>query len=158
MSKAFTRESDDEPGLPVLRASSIILPNGVKNYLTPAGFGKLANELTQLEIEPATPSNRQRIFELRESLQSAVVTAPPQLPWNQVLFGATVTVRNQNNEHFSYRLVGAAESDSERDHISWQSPLAKALLKKQVGDQVRFHAPNGEQTLELLSISYELTE
>jgi len=152
------RESDDEPELPTLRPSSTVLPIGVKNYITAAGFGKLAAELKRLETEPATPSNRQRLFQIRASLQSAVVPEPPPQPGNQVLFGATVTVRNQDNEQLAYRIVGLSETDPERDYISWRSPLAKALLKTHVGDCVRFCAPAGEQELEILSISYELTE
>src|SRR5260370_879855 len=117
MSKAFTRESDDLPDQPVLPRQSSSLPPGAKNYLTPDGARRLREELERLVqverprvvsetkhqgLSGGSPHQRQlrmldqRIQHLQQSLQSAVVVTPPVAPWEQVRFGATVTVRERN--------------------------------------------------------------
>src|ERR1700761_731696 len=102
MSKAFTRESDNETELPAASRSPSTLPPGVKNYITTKGFKDLQTRLAELELQPVTPLMQQRLFELREQLQSAVVVERPPLPWRQVLFGATVKVENQSGETAAY--------------------------------------------------------
>lgn len=154
MSKAFTREDDDAPERMSLRRPATLLPPGAKNYFTPDGIARLRRELEQLSSGPDSPDVRQRIFEIQECLNSAVVSPAPPPPWDQVLFGATVTVRNQNGVEETYRIVGVYEMDLDRNWISWLSPLARALLKTRIGDTVRFRAPAGEQELHIISISY----
>src|SRR6267142_1062942 len=95
MSKAFTRESEDLPDIPLPRQTPT-LPPGAKNYLTPKGARELREELDRL-IEQERPrqaesqeSNqtgrelqlRQRIAHLQQSLQSAVIVEPPPPPWD----------------------------------------------------------------------------
>ena len=155
MSKAFTRESDDAPEHPLTNQRAALLAPGEKNYLTAQGAHKLQAALHQLMSEPATPATRQRMFEIQQSLQSAIVVATPPSPWKQVLFGATVTVRDQTGGSIAYRIVGADETNMEENQISWRSPLAKSLLNAHVGDHVHFRAPAGEQKFEIINISYE---
>jgi len=155
MSKAFTRESDDLPERSALKRTASALPPGAKNYFTQGGVDNLRRELEELASKTDSPAIRQRIFEIQQSLQSVVVTSPPTTPWDQVLFGATVTVRDQHGGEITYRIVGVDETDIDRDWISWISPLAKALLKARVGDHVRFRAPAGEQNLEIVAVRYE---
>jgi transcription elongation factor GreB len=81
---------------------------------------------------------------------------PPAPPWNQVLFGASVTVRNQQGEEMTYCIVGVDETDLERDHISWRSPLATAVLRQRLGARVHFRAPAGDQQLEIIEIRFEV--
>ncbi len=155
MSKAFTRETDDLPERPVLRRQANSLPPGVKNYFTPDGLDRLHREMEELAAEPESPSVRQRIFEIQQILETAATApSPPAPPWDQVLFGATVTVRDQRGEETSYRIVGVDEADMDRNWISWLSPLAKALLKARVGDRVRFNTPGGRQNLEILAVRF----
>ncbi|MBI5774245.1 MAG: GreA/GreB family elongation factor [Verrucomicrobia bacterium] len=168
MSKAFTRESDDVPDQPVLpRLPS--LPPGTKNYLTPDGARRLREELERLvqsarSESPASedisarrpPSARElRILHLQQSLHTAEVVPPPAAPWEQVRFGATVTVRDRSDAESRYRLVGVDEVDFDRDWVSWLSPIAKALLNARLGQRVRFKSPAGEQELEITGIAYE---
>jgi transcription elongation factor GreB len=156
MSKAFTRESDVEmPEAAAFKPVASALPPGVKNYITPGGAQRLRAELAALLAAPGSLSNRQRIYELEQSLPSVVVVEPPAPPWNQVLFGASVTVRNQQGEEMTYRIVGVDETDLERDHISWRSPLATAVLRQRLGERVQFRAPAGEQQLEIIEIRFE---
>jgi transcription elongation factor GreB len=153
MSKAFTREMDEAPE-PLVKSPPSALPPGVKNYTTASGVQKLRRELLEVSAQPISASVRQRVFEIQQRLQSAVIIEPPPLPWSQVLFGATVSIRNQNSEEVVYSIVGADETDLDKNRISWLSPVAKALIKRRVGEQVRFHTPAGEQNWEITKIVY----
>jgi transcription elongation factor GreB len=157
MSKAFTREDDDAPERPLLATASV-LPPGTRNLLTPAGATRLRRELDQLTAERdaavRSPAQEQRITVLRASLAGAEIVPPPAPPWEQVRFGATVTVRNSAGAEDRYRIVGVAESDPANDAVSWISPIARALLNRRVGERVPFRFPSGADTLEILALTY----
>jgi transcription elongation factor GreB len=156
MSKAFTRESDEEPVRPRPRAVSA-LPPGTKNYVTADGNRKLREELDRcLAVGHPRPAHvEQRLAYLQQSLLTAEVVPVPPSPWNTVRFGATVTVRERNGQETRYRLVGVDETDVDRDWISWLSPIARALLNARVGSWVTFKFPAGEKELEIVGITYE---
>ena len=89
-------------------------------------------------------------------LDSAVIVGPPTEDLEVVRFGATVLVRSlPGGETAHYRIVGVDETDVARGHISWFSPVAKALLSTTVGDRVRVALPSGEKELEVLDVTYE---
>lgn len=71
-----------------------------------------------------------------------------------IYFGAWVTLSNVNNETFNYRLVGPDEFDQHKDYISIDSPVARALLKKTVGDELEIVTPKGVQFFDILQIRY----
>jgi transcription elongation factor GreB len=166
MSKAFTREDDSEELPPPPRRSSP-LPPGAKNYLTADGLQRLREELERClerraRIAPDSADAKlqvqkidQHVATLQAVLDSAVVTAPPEKPWDEVRFGASVKVRDAAGEESAYRIVGVDETDVDRDWVSWVSPIARALLNGKVGQRVRFRVPAGERELEILSITYE---
>jgi len=170
MSRAFVKEDDDRPEKPTAPRLPPPLPPGVKNLLTVEGERRLRTELTRLtEVErprvaasgdePAVKHELRvldaRIAHLQQCLHAAEVVRPPEQPWEQVKFGATVTVRERSGEQARYRIVGFHEADFEADWISWRSPLARALLDAQVGQRVRFKIPAGEEELEVLAVSYD---
>lgn len=170
MSKAFTRESDDAPEPRPMPRLPTSLPPGTKNYLTSSGARRIQDELNQLaEIErpkiSALPQNDetrqtlraldQKIFQLRQVIESAIITPPPEKPWEQVRFGATVTVRDSKGGEEIYRIVGVDETDIDRNWVSWLSPIAKALLNARLDQRVRFKFPSGEEQLEIVRIAYE---
>src|SRR6185295_3019348 len=108
MSKAFTRESDDVPERLPLPRLPALLPPGAKNYLTPDGAHRLREELnrlvetkglnaTAIDARQQLETVEQRIQFLRQCLQDGEVVQPPPPPWQQVRFGATVTVRDVHN-------------------------------------------------------------
>jgi transcription elongation factor GreB len=73
----------------------------------------------------------------------------------QIFFGATVRYVNAAGTERLVRIVGADEVDLERNHISWLSPLARALLQAGAGDCVTLHAPGATEELEILEVRYE---
>jgi transcription elongation factor GreB len=73
----------------------------------------------------------------------------------QVFFGATVRYANAAGTEREVRIVGLDEIDLDRNHISWKSPLARALMKAGPGDRVVLNAPGGSERLEILEVRYE---
>lgn len=170
MSRAFVRESDDVPQLPELPPLVSPLPPGAKNYLTPGGVERLKQEIARLaEDRPrlvSAPADDidakrdlqlldQRLRYLQQSLSTAEVVPPAEGPADIVKFGATVTVREANGTEAKYRIVGVDEVDSDRNWVSWLSPIARALMNARTGGQVSFKTPRGEQKLEVVRIEYE---
>lgn len=72
-----------------------------------------------------------------------------------VFFGATVRYTNESGVEHEVSIVGADEVELDRRHISWQSPLARALMKSGAGDLVALHAPGGSENLEILEVCYQ---
>jgi transcription elongation factor GreA len=96
-----------------------------------------------------------RIKELENKLALAEVIDPTKLAGSRVAFGATVKVANTaTGEEFTYRILGADESDLAKGSISITSPLARSLVGKQVGDEVQVRMPGGERTYEVLDITF----
>jgi transcription elongation factor GreB len=182
MSKAFTKETDDEVELEEPEA----LPAGIKNYMTPFGFATLQEELRHLqrderpkvvEIVSWAAGNgdrsengdylygKKRLREidrrsryLTKRLESAEVVDPTlQKNLQQVFFGATVTYSDEVEQELTVTLVGVDEAELAQGKISWISPVAKALLKSRVGDSVTIRTPAGVKTIEVLEISYGVT-
>ena len=160
MSKAFTREDDaaEQAPLPPLPT----LPPGVKNYITLGGEANLRAELEKLlerraKLKSAADRGQvdQRIARVQQILSTVVPVPPAVNDDNQVRFGATVKVRDAHGETEMYRIVGINEIDLDRDWISWQSPLARALMNAKVGDTIRFRAPAGERQLQILEVQFE---
>src|SRR5881296_906932 len=73
----------------------------------------------------------------------------------QVFFGATVRYANASGTERVVSVVGRDEVDLDRHHISWLSPLARALMKSGPGDRVALHAPAGLESLRILDVRYE---
>jgi len=96
----------------------------------------------------------QRVAYLHESLRTAEVVTPPAPPHEEVRFGATVRVRDRKGVETSYRLVGVDETDLDRDWVSWCSPIARALLRRRLGEKIRFRFPAGDEELEIVAISF----
>jgi transcription elongation factor GreB len=170
MSKAFTKE-DDVGELPALPRLVSPLTPGTKNYLTAAGSRELHGELTYLREAKRPPlvaaaqqsgearedlqSVDQRIAYLEESLRSAEVVPLPNAEDDRVRFGATVTVKDLSSDKTDYRIVGVDETNLDRNWVSWQSPIARALLNARLGDRVMFKFPSGQTELEIVKIRYE---
>lgn len=99
-----------------------------------------------------------RLRFLTKRLDAAEVV-DPELPRDeeiadQVFFGATVTYANQKGEENTVTIVGIDEVDMKRNHISWISPLARALMKSRPGDTVTLRAPGGVEELDVIDVRY----
>jgi transcription elongation factor GreB len=180
MSKAFTREGDAPEE--ALEAEPRV-PQGPKNYITPAGHMRLRSELKALvEVErpelvktvawAASNGDRsenadylygkkrlreieRRIRFLMKRLEIAEVVDPRDQDQDRVFFGATVAYRDSGGHEQVVSIVGTDEVDPARGRVSWVSPIARALLKAREGDAVTLSTPAGDEPLEVLAIRYE---
>lgn len=98
-----------------------------------------------------------RIGYLQRRLPSlTVVKKRPDNP-TRVRFGASVTLCDELDEEHDYRIVGTDESDPSRGRISVDSPMARALLNREVEDEVRVQTPKGMMTYRIVAVQYEQT-
>jgi transcription elongation factor GreA len=96
-----------------------------------------------------------RIKDLNDKLARAEIIDPSKLSGSKVAFGARVKVSNSETEEETvYRLVGADEADLASGSISITSPLARALIGREVGDEVKVRMPAGERLYEILEVEY----
>ncbi len=152
--------------------------------MTPAGLEKLRRELKQVkevdrhdnvrEIEAALEHGdlkenaeyhaakerqanldaRMRYLEARVGM--AQVIDPAKIKSDRIGFGATVTLLDvDQDKEVTYALVGEDESDADRGRVSVRSPIARAMLQKQVGDEVVVHLPKGDREFEVVKIEYK---
>lgn len=152
------------------------------NYITPPGFEKLRSEYTELLhrerpkiVETVTwaASNGdrsenadyqygkkrlreidRRLHFLQKRMEAAVVIDPKTLKSEKIIFGATVTIEHEDGTTKAYQIVGEDEFDIKQNKISWQSPVAKALLGKKIDDEVALHKPSGIETVVVLDIEF----
>ena len=94
-----------------------------------------------------------RIQELEAVVSRAQIIDPAEMSGDVIRFGATVSVVDVDTEN-CYQIVGDYEADINDNKISLSSPLAKALIGKEVGDEVVYMAPGGKKTFEVLEVSY----
>lgn len=98
-----------------------------------------------------------RVRFLMKRLDDLTIVYPERQQEGKVYFGAWVTLLSEQDEQVIYRIVGPDEWDVKKGEISIDSPMARALIGKQVDDEVTVHAPEGERTLEILNIRYQYT-
>ena len=152
------------------------------NYITPEGARRLSEELVHLRdverrktvkevTEAAAHGDRsenaeyiygkrrlreidRRLNFLAKRLDKAVVVDPKEQRGDKVFFGATVELEDESGTRSVYVIVGEDEIDTAKGHISWRSPVGRALLGKRAGEVVLVRRPAGETELEVLAVRY----
>lgn len=99
-----------------------------------------------------------RVRFLMKRLEDLTIVYPQKQQEGKVYFGAWVTLLNEDDEEITYRLVGPDEWDVKKGEISIDSPMARALIGKQVDDDVIVKTPDGERELEVIKIWYKSSE
>jgi transcription elongation factor GreB len=179
MSRAFVDESAQQPHEEDVPELKIPLPPGAKNYSTPQGAERLRAELAELQRtqrprlmasigqigdtdKDALAVQRRRLREMDRRIEylarmcsNLEVIDPAQQRSDRVVFGATVTVREETGGERTYRIVGVDEADPEKGSVSWVSPVARALISARVGDTVTLKLPGGSTRLEVAGIRFE---
>ena len=177
MNKAFTKETESEEALPEFVDA---LPPGTKNYMTPEGAARLADELAELrDVErprlvkaETEASSKKRLREVDQRIQfivkrlqiTEVVDQSKRKNREQAFFGASVTYAyayayadadadGDGAEHM-VRIVGVDEARHEMGEVSWVSPIARALNGAWQGDVVKLSRPGGAEEIEILKIEY----
>ena len=97
-----------------------------------------------------------RIQEIEGQLGRAEIVDLSRLSGDKVLFGATVTLQDEDEGKLQYQIVGDIEADIKRGKISVSSPIARALIGREVGDTVIVRGPKGgEREYEILSVEFK---
>ena len=153
------------------------------NYITPRGLALLRAELSWLErterpkivaevawaaslgdrsenAEYHYGKKRLRQIDARrrfllKRLEIARPVDPLAVGGNTILFGATVVLADENGDERTWFIYGEDEVDVDNGILSWRSPLGRALMGKEEGDEVSFHAPGGRRELEVVDVRYE---
>jgi transcription elongation factor GreB len=176
MSRPFKTESDDH--VPPARVKNYITPSGLQRLKDEHRF-LLTRErpaVTQVVAWAASNGDRSenadyqygkrrlrqidgRIRFLTKRIDAAEAVDPetprPARTATQVFFGATVRYASDAGTERVVSIVGTDEVDLHRNHISWVSPLARALMKSRPGDRVVLHAPGRTERLQILEVRYE---
>ena len=154
----------------------------VSPYITPAGQQRLSDELsclwkvkrpqaTQAVAEAAAMGDRSenaeyiygkkrlreidaRIRFLAKRMNELIVVDRMPADTSKVFFGAWVEIEDDNGSTHEYRIVGPDETDPDKNYISIDSPMAKALLRKAEGDEVIVNRPNGTSVFIVTAICY----
>jgi len=157
-----------------------------KSYITPEGHRRLQEELDRLwrverprvtrEVAAAAAQGdrsenaeyiygKKRLREIDRRLHylqkrldelEVVRDAPPDA--SRVFFGAWVTLEDEDGERARYRIVGPDESDAARGWISIESPMARALLRREEGDEVLVQRPRGAARFTIVAVSYAVPD
>ena len=85
------------------------------------------------------------IADLEDKLSRAQIIDPKSLSGDKVVFGATVTLLDEDDKPVKYQIVGQAEADAKLGMISYNSPLGRALIGRQVGEEVEVSVPSGDK-------------
>jgi transcription elongation GreA/GreB family factor len=165
MSRAFVKENDlEHAGIDVPERPVSAHPN----YVTPAGLQQLEAEadrlekerLAQKQLQLTEPLARQKIAMIDRDLRyisarlaNAIMVAH-QLPGSDaaVVFGAKVTVEDEEGALQTFTIVGEDEADMTSNKVSYISPIAKALIGRKVGDTVEWQRPIGNMQLTITAI------
>ena len=94
------------------------------------------------------------IADIEDRLSRALVIDPTTLSGDKVVFGATVTLLDEDEKKIRYQLVGQTEADAKVGRISYNSPLGRALIGRQKGDEVEVTTPAGERYYEIAKIEF----
>lgn len=164
MSRGFVKE-DDQEETPIIPPRAA-LPEGATNYTTPFGMQQLLTEQQAIEEErnKLTIDDEQqrrrdlalingKLSLLQERIASARVLYPEEQAQDEVRFGATVTIK-MNNQVQQFQIVGVDEADVKQQKIAFVAPIVKAITGKKVGDKVDFQMGNDLRKLEIANITY----
>jgi transcription elongation factor GreA len=94
------------------------------------------------------------IADIEDQLTRAMVIDPTTLSGKKVVFGATVTLVDEEDKKVKYQLVGQVEADARDGRISYNSPLGRALIGREVGDEVEVSTPSGDRYYKIAKVEF----
>lgn len=137
------------------RLKKVELPQVVKDIGVARDHGDLSENAEYHAAKERQGLIVARISFIEQTLSRAEVIDPSKLSGSKVQFGARVRLLNvDTGEENTYQIVGPEEADIKQNRISVSSPLARALIAREVGDEVKVVMPAGPRTFEILEISY----
>ena len=95
------------------------------------------------------------IADIEDQLSRAMVIDPTTLSGDKVVFGATVTLIDEDEKKVKYQLVGQVEADASKGRISYNAPLGRALIGRQKGEDVQVSTPSGDRYYEIAKVEFK---
>jgi transcription elongation factor GreA len=139
----------------VKRLKSVERPRIIRAIEEARSHGDLSENAEYHAAKEAQGFNESRVAELEDRLSRAEVIDVSKLSGKTVKFGATVTVVDEDtDEEQSYQIVGDFEADVKEGRVSISSPIARALIGKEVGDTVEVATPGGGKSYEIVAIKF----
>ncbi len=131
-------------------------PRIIKAIAEARAHGDLSENAEYHAAKEQQAWNEARVAELEDKLSRAEVIDVSRLSGDKVQFGATVTLVDEDtDQEVTYQIVGDFEADVAKGKISISSPIARALIGKEVGDSVEVNTPGGGKSYEILSVDYK---
>lgn len=166
MSRGFVKE-DDQEEIPIVPQRAY-LPEGVPNFVTPAGMDQLLAEKESLIGErDSLGSSREdekrialnfinaKLQLLNNRIAEARIVNLKEQPQHEIRFGAQVTLKTKTSDNIqTFQIVGVDEADISKGKISFISPVAKSLINKKTGDKVVLKRAKEDIVFEILDITY----
>ena len=118
------------------------------------GHGDLAENAEYHAAKERQGHIEAQIADLEDRLSRAMVIDPSTLSGNRVIFGATVTLLDENDKKIKYQIVGETEADAKAGRISYSSPLGRALIGRSVGDEVEVSTPSGDRYYTIKKVEF----
>lgn len=149
----ITKEGHEKTKADLHRLKRVELPKNVQAIAEARAHGDLSENAEFHAAKERQAVLASKIAELEGVLANAEVIDPLPVPEGRVVFGAKVTVYDvDTDEEYAYCIKGQSESDPANGCISISSPIAKALLGKEEGDEVSFETPGGKRVLEIVEV------
>lgn len=98
--------------------------------------------------------NEATISDIEDRLSRAQIIDPKDLSGDKVVFGATVTLKDEDDRDVRYQIVGQTEADAKTGRISYNSPLGRALIGRSLGDEVEVTVPAGDRWYEVAKVEF----
>jgi transcription elongation factor GreA len=152
----ITREGYDKLREELQHLRSVERPKVIQMIATAREHGDLSENAEYHAARDKQSFIEGRVKDIENKLALAEVIDPAKLSGSRIAFGATVKLSNtQTDEEVVYRIMGADEADLGQGSISVTSPLARSLLGREVGDEVKVRMPGGERLYEVLEVSFK---
>lgn len=164
MSRAFVKEpdgdqvSDDQPEWPISEHTNFVTSQGL--HLLQSRRDALLVQQDELNLDKDSMNSKVELAQIGRELRyltARISTAKVvQSPQNKTIvkIGAFVKVIDEESTEYQFTIVGEDEADIKQGKISWISPLAKALLDQELGDEVIWRRPDGDRVIEIDMVRY----
>ena len=129
-------------------------PRIIQQIMEARSHGDLSENAEYHAAKEQQSLNEGAIAELEDKIARAEVIDPAKLSGDTIKFGATVTLVDEDNKKIRYQLVGQQEADARVGRISYNSPLGRALIGREVGDEVEVTTPAGDRYYEVAKIEF----
>ncbi|MCP4809741.1 MAG: transcription elongation factor GreA [Proteobacteria bacterium] len=152
----ITPEGHERLAKEVKHCKSVLRPQVVKDIEEARAHGDLSENAEYDAAKDRQGLLEARIVDLETKLATAEIIDVTLMPQGErVIFGTTVGLMDLDTEaELKYRVVSEYEADVKKGLVSYTSPIGRALIGKEVGEEVRVHTPGGERLLEILDIHF----